>query len=327
MSRVSIGLPVYNGMPYLPDAIESLLAQDHANLEIVISDNASTDGTAEYCERISAQDPRVRYHRFDTNVGAAVNFRRCFDLSEGEYFAWAAHDDRLDPSFVSTCLAALECRPDAAMCTPAHRIIDESGRHLEVRREPAGLAAADVSTRLHAHLWRRGWLTLYGLTRRRYLELAGPPPAVWGSDVILIWRMLLLGPILVIDEPLADYRVFRSKTADSVASGITAAPSRLRWPNTRMRHALREAGRDLPISEPARAAARDTIRRWTRSHYFRQMAFADLYVEVRRLWSRGARARALALAPAMIALSPGMAVEGVRRQVRARRERIQHGDG
>jgi hypothetical protein len=195
-----------------------------------------------------------------------------------------------------------------------------------VRREPAGLADADVSKRLHAHLWRRGWLTLYGLTRRRYLEIAGPPPAVWGSDVILIWRMLLLAPIVVLDEPLADYRVFRSKTADSVVTGITAEPSRVRWPHTRMRHALREAGRDLPILETTRAAAENMVRRWTRSHYFRQMAFADLYVELRRLWSRGARGRALALAPAMIALSPGMTIEGARRQLRARRERVPHGD-
>ncbi len=326
MSRVSIGLPVHNGMPYLPDAVSSLLAQDHPDLEIVISDNASTDGTGAYCERLNRVDPRVRYHRSDTNLGAAVNFRRCLELSEGEYFAWAAHDDRPDPGFVSTCLAALQRRPDAAMCTPAHRIIDEGGRTLEVRREPAGLADADVAARLHAHLWRRGWLTLYGLTRRRYLEMAGPPPPVWGSDVILIWRMLLLAPILVIDDPLADYRVFRSKTADSVATGITAAPARVRWPNTRMRHPLREAGRDLPIPQPTQAVAEDVVRRWTRSRYFRQMAFADLHVELRRLWSAGARGRALALAPAMVALSPGMTVEGIRRELRARRERVAQGD-
>lgn len=326
MTRVSIGLPVYNGMPYLPEAVESLLAQDHADLEIVISDNASTDGTSEYCERISRLDPRVRYHRLDTNVGAAANFRRSFELSDGEYFAWAAHDDRLDPRFVSICLAALEHRPDAAMCTPAHHVIDELGRPLGVRTEPAGLADADVSKRLRAHLRRRGWLTAYGLSRRSYLKMAGPPQAVWGWDVVLVWRMLLLAPIIVVDEPLTEYRVFRSKTADRILNGITADPSGdVRWPNTRMRHALRQAGRDLPITPHTQAAAENTVRCWSRSHYFRQMAFADLYVELRRLWSRGARGRALVLVPALIALSPGMTVEGVRRHLRRLREQVPHG--
>ncbi|MGH7750215.1 MAG: hypothetical protein ACREQ5_36420, partial [Candidatus Dormibacteria bacterium] len=110
-------------------------------------------------------------------------------------------------------------------------------------------------------------------------------------------------------------------------TGITAAPSLIRWPNTRMRYSLREAGRDLPITDGIRTSAEATVRRWTRSRYYRQMAFADLYVELRRLWSRGARGRALALAPAMIVLSPRMTMEGIRRQVQARRERIPNGDG
>ena len=71
-------MPVYNGMPYLPEAIESLIAQDHADLEIVICDNASTDGTSEYCRRVATLDSRVTYHRFDENLGAAVNFQRCW---------------------------------------------------------------------------------------------------------------------------------------------------------------------------------------------------------------------------------------------------------
>lgn len=179
MTLVSIGVPVFNGMPYLPEAIGSLLAQDHADLEIVVCDNASTDGTEDYCRQVAALDPRVTYHRFAENAGAAVNFQRCLDLSTADYFAWAAHDDRYDRDYVSRCLVMLERHPAAGLCTPAHRMIDESGGLLEVRREPQGLADSDLDRRLHAHLWRRGWLTIYGLARRRHLELAGPAEAVW----------------------------------------------------------------------------------------------------------------------------------------------------
>ncbi len=73
--RVAIGLPVFNGMPYLPESLSSLRAQDEPDIEIIISDNASDDGTEEYCRSIAAQDPRICYERSATNEGAAANFR------------------------------------------------------------------------------------------------------------------------------------------------------------------------------------------------------------------------------------------------------------
>jgi glycosyltransferase involved in cell wall biosynthesis len=118
---VSIGLPVFNGMPDLPNALESLLAQDAPDIEIVISDNASEDGTAAYCKATAARDSRIRYFRNEANQGAAANFQRVVDLSTAPFFAWAAHDDLYSPSFVSRCLAVLLAHPEAAFCVPARR--------------------------------------------------------------------------------------------------------------------------------------------------------------------------------------------------------------
>ncbi len=86
--RVSIGLPVFNGERYLARAIDSILAQDFRDLELVVCDNASTDRTAEICAAYARRDPRVRYHRNPRNLGAGPNYDRCFHLARGEYFKW-----------------------------------------------------------------------------------------------------------------------------------------------------------------------------------------------------------------------------------------------
>jgi glycosyltransferase involved in cell wall biosynthesis len=101
--RVSVGVPVYNGERYLQAALESLRAQDFADFEVIVSDNASQDGTRAICERFVALDPRFRYVRSESNLGAARNYNRLVDLARGELFRWNPHDDLCDRA---TCGAA-----------------------------------------------------------------------------------------------------------------------------------------------------------------------------------------------------------------------------
>ena len=79
--RVSIGLPVFNGEGFLSDAVGSILAQTYTDFELIISDNASTDGTEEICRDYAASDPRIRYDRTVRNLGAAANLNRTFPLA------------------------------------------------------------------------------------------------------------------------------------------------------------------------------------------------------------------------------------------------------
>lgn len=99
--KVSVGLPVYNGEKYLPQAIKSLLAQTFAEFELIICDNASTDRTQEISRTFTKRDQRIRYHRNPNNLGAAANFNLSFRLSSGEYFKWAA-DDLCAPEFLAS---------------------------------------------------------------------------------------------------------------------------------------------------------------------------------------------------------------------------------
>jgi len=114
--KVSIGLPVYNGENYLRNALESILDQTFRDFEVIISDNASTDRTGEICREYAAKDPRIRYCRNDRNLGAAGNFNRAFELSSGEYFKWAAHDDVIERDFLSSCVSVLDEDPSVVAC-------------------------------------------------------------------------------------------------------------------------------------------------------------------------------------------------------------------
>src|SRR4051794_31621660 len=134
-STVSIGMPVFNGKSYVEDALRSLLAQDYPDFDVIISDNASTDGTEELCRGYAQRDPRVRYFRNAQNIGAAKNFTRVFERSSAKYFMWAAHDDLWAPTYVSKCVAALEENPGCALCGTGIQFIDEAGRAARYSRD------------------------------------------------------------------------------------------------------------------------------------------------------------------------------------------------
>src|SRR5262249_38674640 len=90
---VSIGMAVYNGERYLPQTLDSLLAQTYSDFELIICDNCSIDGTEEICRSYVARDSRIHYYRNRTNIGVDRNFNLAFKLSRGKYFKWAADDD------------------------------------------------------------------------------------------------------------------------------------------------------------------------------------------------------------------------------------------
>lgn len=116
---VSIGMPVYNGERTVCAAIDSVLSQSWKDWELVISDNASTDRTAEICMAYAAGEPRIRYLRQPMNLGAPRNFRKVLDESRGELFMWAAADDRRSPDFIEANARFLFDHPEyVASCSP-----------------------------------------------------------------------------------------------------------------------------------------------------------------------------------------------------------------
>jgi glycosyltransferase involved in cell wall biosynthesis len=132
--RVSIGVPVFNGELYLKEALDSIIAQTYQDFELIISDNASTDATGKICETYAAKDRRVAYYRNKTNLGGFRNHNRVVELSSGEYFMWAHHDDRRAPEYVERCVRVLDENPSVVLCHSKTRIIDEKGE-FQARKE------------------------------------------------------------------------------------------------------------------------------------------------------------------------------------------------
>ena len=108
LPKVSIGMPVFNGEHYIHKALDSLLAQTFIDFELIISDNASTDGTEIICRKYAANDERIRYFRQTTNQNAYLNFQFVLDKALGEYFMWAAADDWWSPNFIEVNARALD---------------------------------------------------------------------------------------------------------------------------------------------------------------------------------------------------------------------------
>jgi glycosyltransferase involved in cell wall biosynthesis len=112
---VSICIPTYNRAAKLERAVKSLLICDYPNIEILISDNASSDQTAIVCERLKALDNRVRYYRHRNNEGLTHNFSYARSMGRGKYFLWHGDDDYLDSNYISTCVSVLEGDEDFAL--------------------------------------------------------------------------------------------------------------------------------------------------------------------------------------------------------------------
>ena len=126
MPRVSIGMPVYNGELFIRQSVESLLAQTYGDFELVITDNASKDGTEEVCREFEKKDKRVRYVRNDKNLGGPGNFRRVFDTLQRGIHKWSTADDYLGTNQSSRNAwpfwTGTGCRPLLSQIEPGERM-------------------------------------------------------------------------------------------------------------------------------------------------------------------------------------------------------------
>lgn len=133
---VTIGIPTHNRVgDTLPKTLECALRQTYPNLEIVVSDNASTDATESYMSEI--EDPRVRYIRHPRNIGGNQNFNHCLEVARGTYFQLLHDDDLIDDDFVMVCMKAIDFRDGVGFVHTGARVIDQQGAILQSVRNRA----------------------------------------------------------------------------------------------------------------------------------------------------------------------------------------------
>ena len=277
---VSIGLPVYNGELFLPAALDSFLAQDYRNFELVISDNASTDRTEEICRNYASGGARVRYFRCATNVGPRRNFNRVFELSRGKYFKWAAHDDEYAPDFLSKCVEALERDPSAVLSYPRVLLIDQNSQPLTKRRYPVNTQLIRPRDRFAETLWvDLGSPAIFGVVRREVLAKTPLMGYTHAADQVLLGELALRGRFFEVEEELLFHREHEHR---SVRDNPTRQKLAVWWVHGRgserivlpMWRRLYEQFRSIlrvPLSAGERLGSCFQLCRWIRYHW-REMA-------------------------------------------------------
>lgn len=221
LPQVSIGVPVFNAERWLPRALDSLLAQDHRRLEIIICDNASDDGTMDICREYARRSAEIRVYENATNLGIWQNFGRVLSLASGEYFMWAAADDRWTRTFVSRTVAALEAHPEAGVCMTAVRRVRDDGTvqddiRLAGRKDPSKLSPLRLAFATAQKEYY--FFYIYGLYRRRLLEAAFQRlPQVKGADHLFVTQIALATRFRYIDELLYIRQVHQKSTAERYA--------------------------------------------------------------------------------------------------------------
>jgi glycosyltransferase involved in cell wall biosynthesis len=206
---ISVGLPTFNRDHSLRRAIASVLTQDCRDLELVISDNASSDTTQRICSEYSSLDNRIRYIRQTVNQGASANFRTVLTEARGQYFMWLSDDDWLSPSYLSRCLSVLQESADIALVCGTARYTDE-GEHGSTGVILNLLQDSPTHRVLSFYRQVNDNGTFYGLSRRETV-LRYPMQDVLGGDWLFMAALAFHGKI----QTLEDVYINRSSTGAS----------------------------------------------------------------------------------------------------------------
>jgi glycosyltransferase involved in cell wall biosynthesis len=266
--RVTIGIPVYDGAAYLDEALRSARAQTLPDVEVLVSDNASSDASAAIAERHAADDARVRVVRQPENRGAAWNYNELVRLARAPFFKWLPADDRMAPGHLERCVAALEGRPDAVLAYPRTELIDAQGHVVGTYEDRLAL--------LDDRAWRRAARFVHnvnlcnavlGVFRTDVLRGTRRIQSFAGADAVLLLEAALRGAVLEVPEALFQRRIHAGASheanRDRAALERWFDPRRTRRFRLPVRYELLggylRAAREAPLPAAARAQAAAAI--------------------------------------------------------------------
>jgi glycosyltransferase involved in cell wall biosynthesis len=204
---VSIGLPVYNGKHYISATLKSLVEQSYENIEIIISDNASTDNSLELCHRYAKKAKRINIFEQRKDFGAAYNYNYVFRKSRGQYFKWAAHDDLCAPDLIEKCVSVLEENMDSVLCYTNMVNIDDRGSKIGFINRTKGLS--HIPSKRFSGIIAKNYTCeeIFGLIRHDALKTTKLIRNYTDSDRTLLAELCIKGPFKKIEKNLLLHRV------------------------------------------------------------------------------------------------------------------------
>jgi glycosyltransferase involved in cell wall biosynthesis len=200
--RLTVGLPVYNGEKYLAESLDALLAQSYGDFDLLISDNASTDGTEEICRDYLARDERISYFRQPVNLGASPNHNYVFEQSKSELFKWASYDDLYGRDLLLRCVEALDADRTLVLAHAWQAIIDGAGDTVLTVDYPLATDDPRAPERFRSLLLTVGGDDFYGVIRSEVLRRTPLNASYHHADRTIMAELALHGRFHQVEELL-----------------------------------------------------------------------------------------------------------------------------
>ncbi len=217
---VSICIPLYNGEKYIDETIQCCINQTYKNLEIIISDNCSTDSSIERIK--SYNDPRIKIFRNDTNIGLLGNFRKAFTYATGPYMSFLSADDGMELDAIEKGVKILEDPKysDVALVNSYVNIINDESKTVFTKKFIFGGGKFSSYWAIRANF-------LYGSNsigepngsvwrKSAYDKIPEPKfknGNTWTIDIDIIFEILLHGNCYIIPEPLGKFRLSQQSSS------------------------------------------------------------------------------------------------------------------
>lgn len=192
-------MPAYNSEKYIKATLESILNQTYQDFELHISDNASTDGTEAICQEYQKLDPRVKYHRNKTNIGANYNFNKAFSFTNSLYFKWVSSSDIHGPESFERCIEVLDKQDDVVLCYPKTKFFTENINSSTEYEDNLNLQEEELFLRFKKYIEKVKYNhVLYGVIRSEVLKKTTLMKNYNRGDISLLAEIALHGKFVEI---------------------------------------------------------------------------------------------------------------------------------
>lgn len=227
---LTIGIPAYNAEATISQTLDSVLAQDFPDFHVIVSDNCSTDATAQILASYARQDRRVKVVRQESNIGGAANFSALPGLATTPYFKWQSADDLMSRDYVGACFATITAHPDTVLAYGDTVMIDGDGDYLRKHDDNLHLVHDTPAQRVTAFV-KQQWLcnVQFGVARRDVLTSTSLIQKYPASDVAMLGQLAALGKFRHV-EGVTFYRRF---TDDSMGLGSLDKAQKAAWLGTK----------------------------------------------------------------------------------------------
>jgi len=203
---VSIGMPVHNGSSLLREALQQIIEQTYKNLEIIISNNNSSDETHDICKSFAEKDSRIKYYHQQQTLTAWENFKFVLTKSHGEYFAWAAHDDRHSLNYIEILTNALEKNSKACLAFTDFSLFNSHNKFTPEMQESYRYYQGEKCTSIRKSFKKMvHCIHTYGLMRTEKIKSYSFIDIDYGGDLSFIAYMSFRGDFLYVEGGMFYY--------------------------------------------------------------------------------------------------------------------------